>query len=246
MSSWATEPMLAFDLETTGVNADGDRIATACAAVVREGVVGYQRDWMIAIDVDMPEEASAVNGLTTDHLRTHGRPAAHVIPEIANAVRYALSLGMPIVAYNAAFDLTFLDRECRRWVKQGLVEVIGVDIRPVLDPFVLWKEADRYRRGGRKLTDACDVFGVELGENAHEAAADAIAATRVLYRLAQKYARIGGTSLDELHAAQVIWRAQQCDGLRAHFDLNGIEHDGIPGGWPMLPFAEPVEQGVLL
>lgn len=52
MSAWAGEPMLDLDLEATGVDPDNDRIATACAAIVREGVVTCQRDWMIAIDVE--------------------------------------------------------------------------------------------------------------------------------------------------------------------------------------------------
>jgi len=241
MSAWAEEPILALDLEATGVDQDNDRIATACAAIVREGVVTYQRDWMIGIDVDMPAEASAVNGLTTEHLRANGRPARDVIPEIVNAIRWALQRGAPVVAYNAAFDITFLDRESRRWAQLGLAEACGVDdVRPVLDPFVIWKHVDPYRRGGRKLTDACRVFGVDLGERAHEAAADAIAATRVLHRLANRYPLVGKATLEELHDMQVIWRREQCDSLREYFDLKRIEHDGVDGSWPLRPYVASV------
>ena len=51
-------------------------------------------------------------------------------------------------------------------------------LRPVLDPRVLDKHIDPYRRGGRKLTDLCAHYKVAL-DGAHSADADAIAACRV-------------------------------------------------------------------
>lgn len=231
--SWFTEPMLALDLESTGVDQDNDRIATACAAIVHNGEVTYQREWMIAIDVDMPAEASAVNKLTTEHLRANGRPAADVMPEIVKALRYAITSRMPIVAFNGAFDLTFCDREVRRWYGQSLTEAIGHPVSPVLDPFVIWKAVEKFRKGGRKLTDACAAFGVDLGENAHEAAADAIAAARVMVALGRANRSIAGMTLPDLHAAQIGWRKEQCDSLRAYFDKKGQAHDGIDPSWPL-------------
>lgn len=234
---WADQRVLALDTETSGTNLEQDRIVTACAAIVTAGVVEFQRDWLIAVDVDIPAEASAVNKLTTEYARANGRPAAEVVPEIANAVRYAVRSGLAIVAYNAAFDLTILDREVRRWDGRSLTEFCGADIAPVIDPFVLWKAVEQFRRGSRKLVDACEAFGIDLGDNAHEAAADAIAATRVAYKLAQQFPEIGEMSVDRLHAAQVAWRAEQCDSLRDYFNSKGIEHDGVDGSWPLRPFV---------
>jgi DNA polymerase-3 subunit epsilon len=31
----------------------------------------------------------------------------------------------------------------------------------------------------------------------------------------------------------VTWRREQADSLRAYFDKNGIEHDGVDPGWPV-------------
>ena len=39
--------------------------------------------------------------------------------------------------------------------------------------------------------------------------------------------------LGTLHEHQVTWRREQADGLRAYFDKNGIEHDGVDPGWPV-------------
>jgi DNA polymerase III subunit epsilon len=268
--TWADQQALALDTETSGVDIDQDRIASACAAIVRAGVVEYQRDWLIAVDVDIAPEASAVNKLTTEHCREHGRPAAETIPEIANAIRYAVHSNMPIVAYNGSFDLSLIDRECRRWIGQGLAEFCGRDIAPVIDVYVLWKQVDRYRKGSRKLTAACEAFGVELGEKAHEAAADAIAATRVACRIAQQYPRVGAMTSAELHEAQVQWKYEQQVSLRDFWVrkanefrhvIDTVDEDeavaiakqeladletriaGINTGWPIAPLAT---QGALL
>lgn len=84
-------------------------------------------------------------------------------------------------------------------------------------------------------------FGRELAGAAHSAADDALAAVRVAQRLGGLWAQIGRWKLATLHGHQVTWRREQCDGLREYFDKNGIEHDGIPGEWPVLPGAYDVE-----
>lgn len=234
---------LALDLETSGVRHNEDRIVTACAAIVDGTTVSYQREWLIAVDIDIPAEATEIHGITTEHARAHGRPASVVLPEIVKAIRYALSNGIPIVAYNATFDLTFVDREARRWMERTLPDACAQPIAPVIDPLVIWREMDRYRRGTRTLVDACAEFGIDLGDKAHDATADAIAAAQVAMAMASKFPRLRRMPLDYLHEAQVGWRREQCDSLRARFNKLGKTHDGVPSGWPMLPF-EP--QGELL
>lgn len=234
--SWAEGKLLALDTETSGINIEEVRIVSACAAIVTNGVVEYQKDWLVAVDVEIPKGASDVHGISTEHAREHGRPAGEVIPEIVNAIRYALTSHIPIVAYNGCFDLSLADREARRWMGQDLEAAVGLSIRPVLDPFVIWKAMER-RKGKRQLTNACEAFGIDLGDNAHEAAADAIASVRVLMALAKKYPRITRMSLHELHDEQIEWRREQCDSLRSYFDSMNKAHDGVPVEWPILPFA---------
>lgn len=233
---WMNERWLAFDLESNGLNHEIDRIATAAAVIMRAGEVEFKREWVI--DVDMPDEASRINKLTTEWLHANGRPAADVIPEIVKALRYAVQSRMPIVAYNGVFDFSFTDREARRHMGSNLESLLGAPVFPVLDPFVCWKEVVRKKRGKRQLVDACAAFDVELGEDAHEAAPDAIAAARVMFAIGKKFPRIARMSLPELHAAQIVWRREQCDSLRAYFEEAGKEHDGVPVEWPMLPYVE--------
>jgi DNA polymerase III epsilon subunit-like protein len=85
----------------------------------------------------------------------------------------------------------------------------------VIDIFVIDKAADRYRRGGRKLVDLCTTYQVKHG-GAHDATEDALAAGRVAGRLAQRYPRIAAMDLDELHAAQVRWAAEQATSFRQY------------------------------
>ena len=73
--SWTDGPLLGFDTETTGVDVDNDRIVTA--ALVRRDATGtHVRSWLIDPGVDIPEAAAAIHGVSTEHAREHGRPAA--------------------------------------------------------------------------------------------------------------------------------------------------------------------------
>lgn len=237
---------LAFDLESTGTDVHRDRVVTACAAIVERGVAVFERGWLIKVDIDIPAEATEVHGITTEHAREHGVPAAEAIPEIANAIRYAVHSGMPVVAFNAAFDLSMLNAECVRLGLGTLPEIVGRDIAPVVDPFVIDKQVDRFRPGSRKLGDACEHYGVVL-RDAHTAAADAVAAARMMYRLAERchldpadlrglyadrrypnelvraFRSLGDVRLEQLHAAQVRWYAEQAESLGEYWQKKAHE-----------------------
>jgi DNA polymerase-3 subunit epsilon len=233
MTAWLNGgKVLALDLETTGTAVFEDRIVTACAAIVADGQAAYERQWLVAVDIDIPAEASAVHGISTEHAREHGVPAAEAIPEIATAVRYAMHSRMPIIAFNAAFDLSMLNAECIRHGLGTLEDFCGRPVAPVIDPLCIDKHVDRFRRGSRKLTDTCELLGVVL-EDAHTAAADAIAAAEVARRLAERcdldaaalralytdrryprelaqaFRALGRMTVDQLHAAQVQWYREQ-------------------------------------
>lgn len=179
MATWMTGKCLALDTETTGVSVFDDRIVTACAAIVApDGTVEFQRDWLIAPDIDISPGASEKNGITTEYASEHGMPPEQGIKEIANAVRYAVHSRMPVVAFNASFDLSILSFECARRGLGTLAEFCDREVFPVVDPAVIDKAVDRFRPGSRKLDAVCAHYGVTL-ENAHTADADAIAAVKV-------------------------------------------------------------------
>lgn len=201
--SW-TDSIAAFDLETTGVDVRQSRIVSACVARLdAAGEVVSRRDWLLDPGIEIPAAASAVHGITTARARAEGAAAREGVLEIALAVRAVFDAGVPLVVYNAPYDLTLLAYELRRHGHDGLGGPA-----PVVDPIVLDKQVDRYRRGKRTLDRTAAHYGVEL-VGAHDAGADAIAAARVALAIAARHGNKLPAEAAALHAAQVGWAAEQ-------------------------------------
>ncbi|GLX52188.1 3'-5' exonuclease [Streptomyces hygroscopicus subsp. hygroscopicus] len=235
MTYWYEGPLAAFDTETTGVDVETDRIVSA-AVVVQDAPQTLPRvsRWLVNPGVPVPAEATAVHGLTEEHLQRNGRWPAPVVFEIAEQLAEHAARGRPLVVMNAPFDLTLLDRELRRHRASSLDRWFpSVPLR-VLDPRVLDKHLDRYRKGRRTLTDLCAHYGVEL-EGAHDAAADALAALEVVRALGRRFAtRLERLSPAELHTLQAGWHAAQARGLQSWFARNGSE-ETVDTEWPLRP-----------
>ncbi|MFG2297598.1 3'-5' exonuclease [Streptomyces sp. NPDC048603] len=235
MTRWYEGPLAAFDTETTGVDVEQDRIVSA-AVVVQECAGGRARvtRWLVNPGIPVPPGATEVHGLTDDHLQRNGRWPSPVMEEIARCLAEQQVAGRPVVVMNAPFDLTLLDRELRRHRASSLARYL--DNRPltVLDPRVLDKHLDRYRKGRRTLTDLCAHYGIELSE-AHDAAADALASLEVVRAVGRRFsARLERLSPAELHTLQAVWHAAQARGLQAWFARNGSE-EAVDPHWPVRP-----------
>lgn len=224
------ERVAVFDLETTGVDVTEDRIVTAYVGLLdASGEVIHSESWLADPGVEIPEAASAIHGITTAQARAEGRPAAEVVAEIVHALRTVLAGGIPLVAYNAAFDLSMLKNEAQR---HGVEPI--VDPHPVIDPLVIDKTVDRYRKGKRTLDLVAAHYAVAL-ESAHEASADAIAAGRVALAIAERYAETLPPTLEELHAQQISWARAQAESLTEYFIRIGrLEPtEALDGSWPI-------------
>ncbi|NGO72978.1 exonuclease domain-containing protein [Streptomyces boncukensis] len=234
MTSWHSGRLCGFDLETTGVDVESDRIVTACVVQCRGGQPTTSATWLADPGIEISEGAAAVHGITTERARAEGRPAAEVVEQVTTALTRAVWDGIPIVAMNASFDLTMLDRECTR---HGVPAPWAATTPLIVDPRVLDKQVDRYRRGKRTLSALCDHYQVAL-DGAHSADGDAIAACRVAWRIGTQHPNIGDADLRELHNLQVTWAAEQAEGLREHFARTpGKEHQAasVRGEWPLIP-----------
>jgi DNA polymerase-3 subunit epsilon len=201
-ADWATGPLMGFDTETTGLDVGTDRVVTAALVLRTPGVRTEVRTWLLDPGVEIPAEASAIHGITTQHARERGRPPAEALEEIAAELVRHVSRGVPVVAYNAAFDLSLLDAELARHGLPTVPERLGRPVAPVLDPLVIdrWQDADRV--GKRRLGDLCALYGV-VGDGAlHTADVDALATLDVLAALLSRYPHLRATALEALHAAQ--------------------------------------------
>ena len=217
-----------FDLETTGVDVTSDRVVTAYVGVLdAEGRQIAARSWLADPGIPIPEGATAVHGITTEHARSAGRPAHDVVAEVTAALRSLFDQGVPVVAYNASYDFSLLAHEAHRLG----IEPLG-DPSPVIDPLVIDKAYDRYRRGRRTLEVVAAHYAVAL-DTAHEASADAIAAGRVAQALARRYALPATPA--ELHTSQIGWARSQAASLTEYFVSIGRldPDDALDGSWPV-------------
>ncbi|MFF3094833.1 3'-5' exonuclease [Streptomyces cyaneofuscatus] len=233
--SWHQGPLVGFDLETTGTDVETDRIVTA--ALVRlepDGTVAEQRTWLLDPGVAIPKQASAIHGIGTDHARKHGARAASAVAEIAQAVAEVLRSGVPLVVMNARYDLSLLDRECGRYGLDSVEQRIGGVPSPVIDPLVIDKHVDKYRKGKRALQALCEHYGVTLSD-AHDATADAVAAVRVVRRMGERHRPVSTLPPAELHALQVRAAAEQSASLQAYLRRTANPTAVVEQAWPVIP-----------
>jgi DNA polymerase-3 subunit epsilon len=177
--------------------------------------------------VDIPAEATAVHGITTEHAQAHGKPAALVVAELLDTLTDLWAAGVPLVVMNAAYDLTLLDREAAR---HGLGELTVTG--PVIDPMVIDRHVDRWRMGKRTLTDLARHYQVPLGR-AHSAREDALAAARVAWRIGHRHPELTELTTSELHAAQEVWHAEHAADFAAYLRRQGKPADDVSPEWPV-------------
>lgn len=224
---WAST-VAVFDLETTGIDHETSRIVTAHVGLLGvDGAVLERREWLIDPGVEIPAGATAIHGITTERARAEGVDPSAAVAEIVEALRGHLAGGVPVVAYNAAYDLTILDREARRYGIEG----VGTPA-PIVDPYIIDKAVDRYRRGKRTLSVTAAHYGVTL-DDAHDAGADAVAAGRVAQAIARAHPELAALPAAELHARQIEWSRQQAESYQSWRRANGDPEFTTSGEWPV-------------
>ena len=236
---WLERTMVGFDTETTGIDVATDRIVTA-AIIARDGADGplTTRTWLIDPGIEIPERATAVHGITTEMARANGVAPAGALGEIAALLAAALANGSPIVAFNAGYDLAILDFELARYGLPPLVHHLDAPqaLRPVVDPLVLDRHLDRYRRGKRTLIDLCVHYGVVVdGETLHSADADVLATLDLVQAMARAFPTLATVGLLDLHDQQVSAHHAWAVEFRAWLTSRGRTEDLPALEWPLPP-----------
>lgn len=199
--NWCDLPLVGFDTETTGVDAKQSRLVTA-AIIVREDGRDSARTWLADPGVEIPAAAAAVHGVTTEYARTHGADATQVLEEVAELLTEHLVAGHPVVAFNAKYDLELMEAELARHGLPTLTERVG-QILPIVDPLVLDRALDRWRKGKRTLSIVAENYGVQVEGQAHNADVDVLLALGVAQAIARKFPQVGQLSAVDVHAFQV-------------------------------------------
>jgi DNA polymerase-3 subunit epsilon len=246
---WFDLRFASFDLETTSADPEDARIVAAAAIEIGGRRATDSRTWLVDPGIEIPADATAVHGITTEHAHELGELPGDAVPAIVDRLA-ARPEGCPIVVFNAAYDLTVLDRECRRYGVQPLQDR-GTLL--VVDPLVIDKHIHRYRPGSRKQAPMCAHYNLGLEADAHDADYDARCAAFLARRICRNASVIRRDDHETwplqaewdrircdpaaLHDAQVGWYAFQARGLAAHFRSQGKrdEADRVREDWPIVP-----------
>jgi DNA polymerase-3 subunit epsilon len=225
---WWEGPLLGFDLETTSPIPTEARIVTvALVFSPSPGIFVSLLSLLVNPGCDIPAEATAVHGITTDQARDEGCPEAHAAGLVLDALALPPYEG-PLVIFNAPFDWTLLHATCRRH------DLPLPPSRLIIDPLVIDRRLDKWRKGARKLGAMAEHYRVSLTD-AHDAGADAIAAIGVARALAQKYFQHDGMvthNAESLTHSQAVWFAEWRRDFMQYLVKQGKPAD-VPAGWPL-------------
>jgi len=155
---------IVLDTETTGLSADnGDRIIEiGCVELLNRKLTGNNLHFYINPERDSHEDALRVHGISNEFLRDKPR-FAEVVSDILAYLR-----GAEVIIHNAAFDVSFLDKELERVGHPAFTTFVS----HVVDTLAMAKEI---YPGKRNSLDAlCDRLGVDnSGRTLHGALLDA-------------------------------------------------------------------------
>lgn len=232
-SGWLLGPIAALDIETTGLDGADNGIVQYSIGIAKEPGAWQGRSVLVDPGRDIPAEATKIHHITTEQARSEGIPERQALDRITTTLEDLSVMGIPLVVFNAVFDLNFILRRVQ--VLEGADLTYGT----VLDPLVIDRGIDRFRRGKRNLAALCQHYGFEPDpETAHDAAGDARTALRLLWHqmtspiVAEHF---GNTlpSLDDLMVLQRGWYAEHTRHMAEWRARNGEEFQEPDLSWPI-------------
>lgn len=222
-----TDTLAVFDTETTGIDTRRDRLVTAYLGIIDPaGDVVESHSWLANPGVEIPERAAAVHGITTEKAVAEGSDPKSVVTEIVSLLRSTLARGIPLVVYNATFDLSLIRHEALRHGIDPLV-----DPKPIIDPLVIDRAVDRFRKGKRTLDSVSAHYGV-VNPAAHNAEGDAVTTGLVVKQMAARFPDAFDRDPHELHEAQKAWARDWEQNFYDFLEKNGKARPRTRGEWP--------------
>lgn len=165
-------PLVFFDLETTGINISRDRIIEVSILKVSPNGKEESRTWRVNPEMPIPKESTEIHGITDEDVKD-----CPTFKEIAKTLA-ALIKGCDLAGYNSnRFDIPMLAEEFLR---------VGVDVdlnkRKFVDVQTIFHKMEQ-----RTLSAAYRFYCNKDLENAHTAMADTMATYEVLKAQLDRY-----------------------------------------------------------
>lgn len=227
MGHWS-DALVVFDTETTGLDTRQARIVTAYVGLIGpEGELLEGQEWLANPGVVIPEQAAAVHGVTTEVAVRDGRPARDVVEEIRETLHSYFAQGLAVVAYNASYDFSILHHEALRHEVPPLA-----DPRPIIDPLVIDRKVDTYRKGKRTLQMSAAHYLVRL-DASHTADADAIASGRVAQAILRAHSDALHGDAQWLHDQQIQWAREWAENYQKYRRSQGDATFSASSSWPV-------------
>lgn len=212
--------LLTLDCEATGVDPREDRIVQIFVGVL-DGTEWVDRfDYLVDPGIEIPQAAIDVHGITNDIIEDRGEDPTRVLTEVRNFL--SLYRDLPFVIMNARYDVPLVNAELRR---NGL-KPMPVDKIHWIDPLVIDRGKDRYRKGSRKLQNLAEHYGVPFDPmKAHDAAYDCFIAGQVAERQIAQYGM-------PTNAAQAKWHREWATHFEQYLRDQGDPDATIGREWP--------------
>lgn len=165
-------PIIFFDLETTGINIAKDRIVEISILKIFPNGNKESKTWLVNPEMEIPKEASDIHGITNEKVVTEP-----TFNELAKQVS-ELMKGCDLAGFNSnRFDIPLLAEEMlRAEVNFDMKDRVAIDVQVIFH-----KKEERTLSAGYKFYCGRDL------ENAHSAEADTNATYEILKAQLDKY-----------------------------------------------------------
>jgi len=167
-----TRPILFFDLETTGINVQKDRIVEIATVKIKTDGIKEVHSRRINPTIPIPQEASEVHGIT-DEMVQHEKTFAEIAPQL-----FSYFEGCDLGGFNIlTFDLPLLKAEFLR---------VGIEY-PLENVHIADMMQIYHQRVRRDLSSAYRYYCGKVLDNAHSAKADILATYEVFKAQIEEY-----------------------------------------------------------
>jgi len=225
---------VAFDLETTGLRADRERITEIGAVLVRNGEIGDTFQTFVNPEKPIPPEITRLTGITDADVKDAPLPDA--------ALRAFLDFAgdRPLVAHNASFDMGFVAAACER--AEIPFSHIAIDTLTMAQNLL-----PHLRR--HKLNEVADHLGLPAF-NHHRASDDAKTVAHMLGAFFPRLREMGISNVNQINdhmrglragargqsrPQHIILLAQNQTGLRNLYKLISLSHLKHFKRFPIIP-----------